>query len=231
MDNKQLYSIGKKFYNNDKHEDKLENLYIAVDDLLDNLDDKRMEIKLLIEEKDGIESEGSEGKIKKLYKELSDIAEKLEEVDRSEAEKIEKEMEIFKAKNKYKFMQLETAEQKYVNAMEKKKSEKDLAPMLENLKRLRLNSLGLQKELKRYQEKVNKAKGESIKLEARRELILKQISTEQREIHKNTTGSDKQVDDLKKILIHKKAELDTIKTQIKRKFIEIGVKANKDGLK
>jgi len=231
MDTKQLYLNGKKFYNNDKHEDKLEDLYIAIDDLLDNLDDKRMEIKLLIEEKEGIEGEGSEGKIKKLYKELSGIAEKLEGVDRSESEKMEKEMEIFKAKNKYKFMQLETAEQKYANAIEKKKSEKDLAPMLENLKRLRLNNLGLQKELKRYQERVNIAKGESIKLEARRELILRQISTEQREIHKNTTGSDKQVDDLKKILIHKKSELDTIKTQIKRKFIEIGLKAHKDGLK
>jgi len=231
MDNKQLYLIGKKFYNNDKYEDKLEDLYIAIDDLLDGLDDKRMEIKLLIEEKDGIEGGGSEGKIKKLYKELSEIAEKLEDVDTSEAEKIEKEMEIFKAKNKYKFMQLETAEQKYANSIEKKKSEKDLAPMLENLKRLRLNNLGLQKKLKRYQEKVNEAKGESIKLEARRELILKQISTEQREIHKNTTGSNKQVDDLKKILIHKKSELDKIKTQIKRKFIEVGLKAKKDRLK
>jgi len=231
MDSKKLYSIGKKFYDNDKHEDLLEDLYIEVDDLLDNLDDKRMEIKLLIEEKESVEGEGSEDKIKKLYKELSLIAEKIEALDRSEVEKMIKEMEIFKAKNKYKFMQLETAEQKYANALEKNKKEKELAPMLENLKRLRLNSLGLQKQLGRYQDKINDAQRESIKLEARRELILKQISEEQKDIHKVNSGSNKQVDELKHILIQKKSELDNIKTKIKKKFVNIGLKATKEGLK
>ena len=231
MDNKKLYLIGKKFYDNDKHENLLEDFYITIDELLDDLDDKRMEIKLIIEEKENVEGESTEDKIKNLYKELSKVAEKLDSMDTSEVEKMEKEMAIFKAKNKYKFMQLETAEQKYVNAMEKKKSEKDLAPMLENLKRLRLNNLGLQKQLIRYQDKVKEAKGESIKLEARRELILKEISKEQRDIHKTTTGSGEQLQKLKSILIHKKSELDKIKIKIKQEFIKIGLKSIKDGLK
>jgi len=229
VDGKKLYSIGKNFYDNDKHEDILEDFYIQIDDLLDELDDKRMEIKLLIEEKENLASENSEDKIKKLYKVLSEVAVEIENVDMSEIEKQEKEMSIFKAKNKYKFMQLETAEQKYADALKKGSSNMDA--MLENLKRLRLNTLNLQKKLERYQSKIKAEKGELIKLEARRELILRQISEAQKKVHKKTSAPNKKLDDLKQILSQKKLELDNIKLSIKKVFVNIGLKAVKDKLK
>ncbi len=229
MDSKKLYSIGKNFYDNDKHEDILEDFYIEIDDALDALDDKRMEIKLLIEEKEELETENSEDKIKKLYKELSEIAVKIEEVDTSEIEKKEKEMQIFKAKNKYKFMQLETAEKKYADALEK--GDKNMDAMLENLKKLRLNTLNLQKKLERFQDAVNEARRDLTKLEARRELILKQISEAQKQVHKKTTGANKELEKLKSILAQKKVELDNIKLSIKKLFVQIGLKAVKDNLK
>jgi chromosome segregation ATPase len=229
MDSKKLYMIGKKFYDDNKHEDFFENFYIEIDDLLDELDSKRMEIKLLIEDKESLESENTEDRMKKLYKELSEIAVEIENVDTSEIEKQEKEMGIFKAKNKYKFMQLETAEQKYADALTK--GSKDLDAMLENLKRLRLGSLNLQKKLERYQEKVNEAKRDLIKLEARRELILRQISEGQKSMHKSNSNTAEEIDKMKKVLNQKKIELDAIKTGIKTVFVKIGIEAQKEGLK
>lgn len=229
MDSKKLYSIGKKFYDNDKHEDILEDFYIEIDDALDALDDKRLEIKLLIEEKDELESENSEDKMKKLYKELSEIAVEIETIDTSQIEKKEKEMQIFKAKNKYKFMQLETAEKKYADAL--KKGSSNMEAMLENLKRLRLNTLSLQKKLEKFQVSIKEVKRDLTKLEARRELILKQISEAQKEVHRKATGENEELEKLKSILAQKKIELDNIKLSIKKLFVKIGLKALEDNLK
>ncbi|MBN2693502.1 hypothetical protein JXR93_02465 [bacterium] len=231
MDIQDLYALGKKFYDANKHEDKLEEHYIKIDDLLDALDALRMELKLLLEEDEKNSSMTAEDKLHELYKELAEISKDIDNFDISSIEKIEREMETFKSKNKYKFMQIEEAEKKYAAAVEKKLPDKQLQPYLENLKKMRLDSLHIQKELERYQQKIANSRQDLIKLEAKKEATLKKISEYQKNIHKKTTAVNENASKNKEIILKKKTELDQLKNEIKKSFVIIGKEALKNNLK
>ncbi len=230
MDIQDLYVLGKKFYDANKHEDKMENFYIKIDDLLDALEGLRMELKLLLDEDDRT-TMTTEDILHELYKELADISKEIDNFDISSVEKIEREMEAFRSKNKYKFMQIEEAEKKYATAVEKKLPDKQLQPYLENLKKMRLDSLHIQKELERYQQKIVDSKQDLVKFEAKKEAILKKISEHQKNIHKKNTTVSENASKNKETILRKKTELDQLKNEIKKTFVSIGKEAVKSNLK
>ncbi len=231
MDIQEFYALGKKLYDDNKHEKELDSFYLKMDDLLDDLDARRDELKLLLEELEKDQSETVEDKLQEKYTELAEASAEVDSFDMKPIEKIESERETFRAKNKYKFIQVEELEKKYALAVEKKKPEKDLADMLDVLKKQRMDLLGIQKQLERFNAQIEEAKQPLIKLQAKKEKILKDISELQKKIHKKATNESEESEKMKQIIIKKKNDLDILKNEIKKQFITIGKEAYSKGLK
>jgi len=195
------------------------------------LDARRDELKLLLEELEKDQSETVEDKLQEKYTELAEASAEVDSFDMKPIEKIESERETFRAKNKYKFIQVEELEKKYALAVEKKKPEKDLADMLDVLKKQRMDLLGIQKQLERFNAQIEEAKQPLIKLQAKKEKILKDISELQKKIHKKATNESEESEKMKQIIIKKKNDLDILKNEIKKQFITIGKEAYSKGLK
>ncbi len=228
MNKQELYEKGKDFYYDNRYEDNFLDLYDKMDILLDNLDDLRLEIKILIEEKNE-EEMTPEDKLQEYYQKLSLVSKDMEAYDTSEVDEITKKMEKFKAKNKYKFIQLENMEKKYALAVEKGDSRKALAPLKDNLKKMKLDTLNLQKQMDRFRAEILEAKGDFVKLEAKQTNILKEISRLQQDIH--TKHRKKDNVKLIEIIKRKKSKLDAIKKEIKITFFKIGQTAFNKKLK
>lgn len=228
MNKREVYEKGKEIYNKNLYEYELEDLYIKIDDLLDELEDRRMEIKVLIEEKKEAEIT-PEDKLQKLYEELSVISSEIDSFDHSPVEALENEQRVFYAKNKYRFMQVEEAEKKYALAVEKGDDKKKTEPMLEALKRLRMDTLHIQKEQERYNEKISKAKEGLLKLQTRREKILQNITSCQQEIHQSQRKESEELERIKNVLVKKKLELDKLKRSIQMAFFDLGKAAYDKG--
>ncbi len=229
MDNQEFYNIGKSFYYDNKHEDLLENSYLLIDDLLDNFDNKQLEIRFLIEEQESIPSENLEERKKELYEELSSITNKIDLFEKEEIKKYQKEILVFKAKNKYKFIELEMAEQNYVNSIKSGKFNSNLE--LDNLKKMKLDILSFQEELDKIQKKLKKAQKPLLILQEKRKSILKEISEIQNLDKKNNSDFAQNINYITDALKQKKTELDKIKESIRKTFIKIGSKIVSENLK
>lgn len=227
MNKKELYDQGKKIYYDNLYEYELEDFYIIIDDFLDELEDRRMEIKVLLEEKKVAEIT-PEDRLQKLYEELTEISENIDTFDLSPVEALETEQRVFYAKNKYRFMQVEEAEKKYALSLEKGDKKKS-APLMDSLKKLRMDSLHIQKEQERYNDKIAAAREGLTMLEARRENILQQITTCQHEIHQQHRQDNKEVERIRQVLIKKKIDLDKVKRDIQKAFYNLGKSALDQG--